>query len=327
MIAEETNLQCPLCGSYSASFRDVGPLAQWLQCNCKHCGPYSISDQATDTLGPVGGIDRVTLAAFVRERTLRTTQPIKIFFSDEEASKATESQGGINVSIGQVKKDYPLPAIADRLDRSLLNLSLREPLPGKPVIVSENDISCFYVEAAFGVAFMLRQLGKESLIESEDLPGGVGLEKLSKVEITAKGWSRIASLQNGKLGALSKKAFVAMWFDPSMNPAYHTGIKPAIERAGFEPFRVDMNPSNDQLTDQIITNLRSSRFVVVEVSGERPSVYYEAGFMHGLGRPVIFCSRSSEKLHFDTRQYPHIIWEDPAQLAEALYNRIKATIV
>jgi len=48
----------------------------------------------------------------------------------------------------------------------------------------------------------------------------------------------------------------------------------------------------------------------------------------GLGRPVIFtCSEKDiDKAHFDTRQYNHITWTDPADLREKLKNRIEATI-
>ena len=57
-------------------------------------------------------------------------------------------------------------------------------------------------------------------------------------------------------------------------------------------------------------------------------VYYEAGFAHGLDIPVIFCCRKDvlEKVHFDTRQYNHIVWEKPEELREKLANRIAAVI-
>ena len=63
-------------------------------------------------------------------------------------------------------------------------------------------------------------------------------------------------------------------------------------------------------------------------TGARGGVYYEAGFAHGLGIPVIFTCRneSLDKVHFDTRQYNHIVWTDPAKLRTDLRNRIAAVI-
>ncbi|MHC4124718.1 MAG: nucleoside 2-deoxyribosyltransferase, partial [Planctomycetota bacterium] len=62
---------------------------------------------------------------------------------------------------------------------------------------------------------------------------------------------------------------------------------------------------------------------------QRGGVYFEAGFAKGLGREVIFTVKEDdvEKLHFDTRQYNHIVYDSPEDLYEKLYNRICATIV
>ena len=62
--------------------------------------------------------------------------------------------------------------------------------------------------------------------------------------------------------------------------------------------------------------------------GARGSVYYEAGFAHGFKIPVIFtCRKNAIKcIHFDTRQYNHIVWETSIELKERLTNRIAAVI-
>ena len=33
-----------------------------------------------------------------------------------------------------------------------------------------------------------------------------------------------------------------------------------------------------------------------------------------------------EKVHFDTRQYPHIVWETPEELRDGLTKRISAVL-
>lgn len=60
--------------------------------------------------------------------------------------------------------------------------------------------------------------------------------------------------------------------------------------------------------------------------GARRSVYYEAGFAHGLGCEVIFTCRKKDvgDLHFDTRQYPHIVWEAADDLRRNLADCIVA---
>ena len=148
--------------------------------------------------------------------------------------------------------------------------------------------------------------------------------------VTLHGHARIADMQNS---IDSSQAFVAMWFDPSVDGLYERGIKPAIEDAGYNPLRIDQKPDANKIDDEIIAEIRRSRFVVADFthgdSGARGGVYYEAGFAHGLGIPVIFTCREDmfDKIHLDTRQYSHIGWEEPEDLIEPLKQRILARIV
>ena len=76
------------------------------------------------------------------------------------------------------------------------------------------------------------------------------------------------------------------------------------------------------------SSIRSARFVVADYTGARGGVYYEAGFAHGLGLPVVFMAKEGTTIHFDTRQYNTIFWkaEDLADARERLKNRILATL-
>lgn len=128
----------------------------------------------------------------------------------------------------------------------------------------------------------------------------------------------------------ASQAFVAMWFDISMNDVYENSIAPAIETAGYSPLRIDRRDFFGKIDDQIIAEIRRSRFIVADFShggdGVRGSVYYEAGFAHGLGMPFIYLCRKGSDLAFDTNHYPHIIWETPEGLREQLTHRILALI-
>jgi len=67
---------------------------------------------------------------------------------------------------------------------------------------------------------------------------------------------------------------------------------------------------------------------VADFTGSRGGVYFEAGFALGLGIPVIWSCRKNDvkKVHFDTRQYNHIVWNDSSDLYRQLRDRIEATI-
>lgn len=130
----------------------------------------------------------------------------------------------------------------------------------------------------------------------------------------------------------SSQAFVAMWFDGSMSEPYDKGIDPAIKEAGFKPLRIDQKEHINKIDDEIIAEIRRSRFVVADFThgkdGARGGVYYEAGFAQGLNLPVIFTCRKDavDELHFDTNHYNHIVWETPEDLRQQLKNRILAVI-
>lgn len=135
----------------------------------------------------------------------------------------------------------------------------------------------------------------------------------SMYHVSIDGHARLAALDEPD--ARSQMAFVAMWFNESMNKVWEQAIQPGIEEAGYEPLRIDRKEHINKIDDEIIAEPRRARFVVADFThghdGPRGGVYYEAGFAYGRGVPVIFSCRKDaiDKIHFDTRQYNHIVWE------------------
>jgi len=148
--------------------------------------------------------------------------------------------------------------------------------------------------------------------------------------LTIEGYERLES--SIVVPSESTKAFVAMWFHESTDSAWLEGIRPGVKAAGYEPIRVDQEEYIDRIDDRIVLGIRESRFIVADFTQRkndaRGGVYYEAGFAHGLGIPVIFTCRSNslKHLHFDIRQYNHIVWKTPEELREKLTNRIRVVI-
>lgn len=169
----------------------------------------------------------------------------------------------------------------------------------------------------------------EYLLEVGFAQGRTGETTLYDGAVTVAGYRHIAE-QEGNVD--SSQAFVAMWFDDNMANVYEDGIEPGIRDAGFNPLRIDRKDHINKIEDEIIAEIRRSRFVVADFTqgtdGARGGVYYEAGFAHGLGLPVIFtCHEDSLKtLHFDTAHYSHIVWNEREDLREKLNNRIRSVI-
>jgi len=74
--------------------------------------------------------------------------------------------------------------------------------------------------------------------------------------------------------------------------------------------------------DFILSKIKSSRFIVAEISSGNLGVYYEAGYAMGKGLPVIAVAKEKEKIHFDLQQFNTIFYKDLDDLEEKLSNRI-----
>jgi nucleoside 2-deoxyribosyltransferase len=207
------------------------------------------------------------------------------------------------------------------VDRALANMSRKLKHPMDEHRAGESEIEYLTFCTGLQVNRILdhmREMGLLGVMEMHT--GGVDYS------ISPAGWARLDALS--QKSAASKQAFVAMWFAGEMDAFYQQGIKPAIEAAGFVCRRVDTLEHNNKICDEIIAEIRKSRFIVADFTGQRGGVYFEAGYGMGMGLPIIWIVRKDdvEKLHFDTRQYNHIVYENAEDLKAKLYNRIAATI-
>jgi hypothetical protein len=84
-------------------------------------------------------------------------------------------------------------------------------------------------------------------------------------------------------------------------------IKPACEAAGATCGRVDQQIFLRSILDRIYGEIDRATVLVAEMSDHNPNVFYEVGYAHGLGKPVILVTKSADDIPFDLRHYPHIV--------------------
>jgi hypothetical protein len=139
---------------------------------------------------------------------------------------------------------------------------------------------------------LLKQLQDEKLL----IINNTDLLRM-RLTLTSAGWRRVDEIQRQGVGL--SRSFVAMWFSADVRPAYEEGIRPALVECGYvPPFRVDDAEHEEiwktsaedgrrqqKIDDRILGEIRRSRFLVADFTGQRPSVYFEAGFAEGLGIP------------------------------------------
>jgi len=170
--------------------------------------------------------------------------------------------------------------------------------------------------------------GPGQFLELVEYSQRLGLFDQAQGCISIEGWKRLDQLRT--ISTDSRQAFVAMWFNESLNDVWRRGFREGIERSGyFRAVRVDGIQHNEKIDDRIIAEIRRSALLVSDFTGQRGGVYFEAGVGLGLGLPLIWSCRYDEvnKLHFDTRQYNYIVWRTPEDLADRLHDRICATVL
>ena len=187
---------------------------------------------------------------------------------------------------------------------------------------SANDYSAVCAKNTEEANFYFDSLVEQGLATREQSYVG---HPTPRFKVTANGWKELNRIE--QLGSESSNAFIAMSFHPDRDP-FEKAISAAIKTAGYLPVRVDKIEHVNHIDDEIIARIRGSKFLVSDFTGQRNGVYFEAGFMLGLGRPVIWlCEKEDLKnVHFDTRQYNTIDYKDAEDLCIRLQFRIEAIL-
>src|SRR5215467_5107146 len=80
-----------------------------------------------------------------------------------------------------------------------------------------------------------------------------------------------------------KLVFVISAFTPEMDPAYDA-IVAAARTVGLRAERVKDVKGDYRITEKILAMIRRARFIVADLTHDRPNVYFERGYARGLGK-------------------------------------------
>ncbi|MCK6256813.1 hypothetical protein LCY76_09420 [Fictibacillus sp. KIGAM418] len=304
---------CPVCDQYAISLGEVNHNDVY-GVDCTRCGLFNISHEAQSQLFIMKDeVEKNKISAVLRENSIKNRLVYTVTLG-----RAALKNG---ITIDNLLSLFPR-TVSDRIDRTLQNLVNLSSFPSSPVHITEDSYPIFFSEIKDlkVTFFILKQLSEDGYIQSEtSIPG--------EIIVTAKGWNRVSELEK-KVKEDTKQVFIAMWFDKQMDQFVGDGFEAAIKESGYEPFRIDWKEHNEKIDDQIISEIKKSKFLVADVTGHRGGVYFEAGYALGLGMPVIWTCKEDhlKDVHFDTRQYNHIVWTDVEDLRRKLYYRIQATI-
>lgn len=125
-----------------------------------------------------------------------------------------------------------------------------------------------------------------------------------------------------------RAVFVVMSMDPT-NPTLTdvvNTIKDTCAAFGLVATRVDDIDHDGPITEKILERIVSSRYIIADLTGERPNVYYEVGYAQALGKSPILVRAKGTKLHFDLSVHNVKEYENQTAL-RAILNRIFENIL
>lgn len=289
---------CPFCNEQT-KFVTVG--SGLVRVTCPRCGEYLIVGTAKELLknNPLTDRQKANISGWLNENRGYTIYSYSL----------------------DTLRNIKTPNFEERSDKILLNFEKITKYAGEYKTMDNSWISW---------GWCLNQQELNEFINFLEKPVHRISSKMGQplYKITANGWQHLENLN--KINADSQQGFVAMWFTDEMQKIYDSTISEGILDAGYMPHKVDLREHNEKIDDEIIAQIRRSRFVLADFTGQRGGVYFEAGFGKGLGLEVFWSCRKDEidNLHFDIRQYNCIDWE-PDKLTDfrkRITNRIESVI-
>lgn len=290
--------KCPICQRDESSIADV-PLKNAIQIECLFCGKYVTSNQF------INGYQLEDIAwklsGYIHARNIEGILP-EIF----------------TTTITEILNDPIIPGENDIEVKSKLllkNIKLKTTYFGEKMFIDFQNTSWAFAKNEVELFSLIDMLIEQGLIAGNKFSSGY------RVALTARGFN--LDIQHID----SNQVFIATWFDDGQDVNINA-MKSAITNAGFDPICIKLVDSEKTIMEQALYEIRMSKLVVVNLTGNRRAVIFELGFAIGLNKPFILVCKHEDMEDVVKEFYPshyHILaFNNEKELGEQLEDIIKA---
>jgi hypothetical protein len=150
-----------------------------------------------------------------------------------------------------------------------------------------------------------------------------GLKK-EKIKFTTS-QQKITKLQTGEKAIDETLCFVLMPFDEKFVSIYDA-IKKVVESFKLKCLRADEIFGTQPIIQDILEHMQKAKFLIADLTGRNPNVFYELGLAHAMGKEVILVTQDLKDVPFDLEHYRCIVYKDSVAGAEKLKKGLKSTL-
>lgn len=121
--------------------------------------------------------------------------------------------------------------------------------------------------------------------------------------------------------------FVAMAFDiqSDLSDTYQAICRACVAE-GLHARRVDDEQDSGPIPVKILRGIEDAEFLVFDLTIERPNVYYELGYAHGVGNrsvEIALIAKTGTKIHFDIAHLGVLFYDSAIDLERKLIPRLQ----
>jgi hypothetical protein len=310
---------CPICGFNSlVEHGYYAPIEDMIfSVRCLRCGTYKISERAFITIPKRIEVEKRHLASsklksvtndkyLVEDDELRFLAKVDVPSLEERAINIVSSIAQAYPDVGSGPLMHSLRFFLGK-DGNIFEPDLSDPLAAFAVHLLSVSYSKNWDEVEY---LLLEYLQNE--VKYMNLKGDV-------LVILPKGLTAIGNTDI--LSSDSNIVFIAMRFQEQLIDYSKEWFEGSIRDAGYKPVVMYSRKHTNLIDLEMKELIQQSKFVLCDLTANSCGAYYEAGFAHGLDKPVLFLCESDffhrkenkfgddlSGVHFDTSHYPIIEW-------------------
>jgi hypothetical protein len=136
---------------------------------------------------------------------------------------------------------------------------------------------------------------------------------------------RVFTARDFKVDA--KSVFVIMPFGPEWSTDVFNVIRTGLRQLKLEAHRSDEIFDDGSIVEQIWNMINRANYVVADLTGRNPNVFYELGIAHTLGKQVYMCAQDRRDIPFDVTILRSMEYGEPIpKNLSALRRNLVATV-